>query len=332
MRAIRLVEHESPLVEVEVELAPLGANEVEVEVGAAGICRSDVHYRSGVRPVPFLPVTPGHEVAGTITSVGSAVTDRSVGERVALHYLISCTTCRECRAGREQFCDGGAMIGLDRDGGYAESIIVPARNALPVPGEIPTEIAAIMMCSSSTSLHALRRGRFQAGESVGVVGCGGLGMSAIKIAQALGASRVIAVDIDQAKLDTAEDLGAIPMSPERARMASVDVALEMVGLPETMRTAIDMLGVQGRAVAVGISHDSLSLHSFNDLVMREAEVIGAMDHFAAEIEELFEMVVAGDLDLSDVITATVPLEAGAINETMDRLEAFDAGVRTVIIP
>lgn len=313
-------------------LPGLRPDEVEVRVGAAGICRSDVHYRSGIRPVPMLPVTPGHEVAGTIAAIGSEVADRSVGERVALHYLISCGSCHECRSSREQFCEGGAMIGLDRDGGYAQSIMVPARNAMPVPEEIPTEIAAIMMCSSSTSLHALRRGRFQMGESVGVVGCGGLGMSAIKIARALGASRVIAVDIDRAKLDTAEDLGAIPMSPERARMASVDVSLELVGLPETMRTAIDMLGVQGRAVAVGISHDSLSLHSFNDLVMREAEVIGAMDHFASEIEELFGMVVAGDLDLTDVITATVPLEAGPINETMDRLEAFDAGVRTVIIP
>lgn len=321
-----------PLIEMDVEVAPLRPDEVQVKVEAAGICRSDVHYRSGVRPVPFLPVTPGHEVAGTIAAIGSAVTDRSVGERVALHYLISCGTCHECRSGREQFCDGGAMIGLDRDGGYAEAIVVPARNALPIPEEIPTQIAAIMMCSSSTSLHALRRGRFEPGESVGVVGCGGLGMSAIKIAQALGASRVIAVDIDQAKLNTAEDLGAIPMNPERARMASVDVALELVGLPDTMRTAIDMLGVQGRTVAVGISHDSLSLHSFNDLVMREAEVIGAMDHFASEIEELFGMVVAGDLDLSDVITATVPLEAGAINETMDRLEAFEGGVRTVITP
>jgi propanol-preferring alcohol dehydrogenase len=332
VKAIRLVEHKSPLLEVDVEVPPLRPDEVEVMVEAAGICRSDVHYRSGIRPVPFLPVTPGHEVAGTIAAVGTAVTDRSVGDRVALHYLISCGSCRDCRAGREQFCEGGAMIGLDRDGGYAESITVPARNAMLVPDEIPTEIAAIMMCSSSTSLHALRRGRFEAGESVGVVGCGGLGMSALKIAQALGASRVIAVDIDRAKLDTAEDLGAIPMTPERARMASVDVALELVGLPETMRTAIDMLGTQGRAVAVGISHDSLPLHAFNDLVMREGEVVGAMDHFASEIEELFGMVVTGDLDLSDVITANIALEAGAINETMDRLEAFDAGVRTVITP
>ena len=122
------------------------------------------------------------------------------------------------------------------------------------------------------------------------------------------------------------------MDPESARAASVDVSLELVGLPETMRTAVDMLGPQGRAVAVGIAHEAFLLHSFNDLVMREAEVIGAMDHFASEIEELFAMVVAGDLDLSDVITARVPLEANPINEAMDRLEAFDGGVRTVIVP
>lgn len=306
--------------------------EVLVTIGAAGICRSDVHYRSGARPVTSLPLVPGHEVAGTVASLGEGVSERSIGERVAVHYLIACEECETCLAGREQFCETGAMVGLDRDGGYAESIVVPSRNAYPIPGSIPTDVAAIMMCSSSTSLHALRRGRFEAGESVAVVGCGGLGMSAIKIAMTLGASRVFAVDIDDRKLAIAAGLGAEPVRPETVPDIDADVALELVGLPETMRTAVDALGVQGRAVAVGLAHESFALHSYNDLILKEAEVIGAMDHFGSEIDELFSMVESGDLDLSDVVTATVPLEATAINEALDRLEAFDGGVRTVIVP
>lgn len=303
-----------------------------VAIEAAGVCRSDVHYRSGARPVRVLPLIPGHEVAGTIVAIGEGVTDRRVGERVAVHYLISCGECDACRARREQFCETGAMVGLDRDGGYAESILVPSRNAYPIPASVPTEVAAIMMCSSSTSLHALRRGRFAPGESVAVVGCGGLGMSAIKIAMALGASKVFAIDIDDRKLKMARDLGAEAVQPDDVGGLSADVSLELVGLPETMRTAVDALGVQGRAVAVGLAHEPFALHSFNDLILREAELVGAMDHFGSEIEELFEMVDSGSLDLSDVVTATIPLDASAVDRALDRLEAFDGGIRTVIVP
>ena len=332
MKAVRLIELGSPLVEVDLPERDPGFGEVAVAVDAAGICRSDVHYRSGSRPVSTLPLTPGHEIAGTVYETGPGVYDVSKGDRVAIHYLVSCGGCTQCKAGREQFCDTGEMFGLDRDGGYAEAVMVPSRNALMIPDEIPDEIAAIMMCSSATSLHALRKSRFEEGESVAVVGCGGLGISAIKIAQALGASSVFGVDIDPAKLELVERLGAVPVEVEGVAGLGVDVALELVGLPETMRSSVDALGTQGRAVAVGLAREPFELHSFNDLVLREAEVIGASDHSASEIAELFAMAVDGRLDLSDVVTATVPLEAGAINEAMDALEAFDGGIRTVIRP
>jgi len=224
------------------------------------------------------------------------------------------------------------MIGLDRDGGYAEVLTVPERNAFPIPASIPVEVAAIMMCSSATSLHALRRGRMEPGESVAVIGVGGLGISAIKIAFALGASEVFAVDTNPEKLKIAQDLGATPVPAHKVKTIGADVALELVGLPETMRGAVDALGVRGRAVAVGITHESFPLGSFDDLVLREAEVIGAADHLASEIDELIEMVDSGAIDLSEVVTATVPLEATAINETLDRLQAFEGGLRTVIKP
>lgn len=332
MKAIRLFQPGQRLVETDIDPAPLGPKDVSVRIEAAGICRSDVHYRSGARPVARLPVTPGHEVSGVVEGVGEHVTRVSVGDRVAAHYLVSCGECASCKKGREQFCESGEMIGLDRDGGYAELITVPERNLYEVPEQVPFEVAAIMMCSSSTSLHALRRGRFAEGESVAVVGCGGLGMSAIKIAFALGADEVFALDINKEKLAMASDLGATPVGFGDHHDLSVDVALELVGLPETMRAAVDVLGVRGRAVAVGITDRAFPLNSFADLVMREAEVIGAMDHLGSDIEELFGMVVEGRIDLSDVVTGTVSLDATEVNDALDRLEAFEGGIRTVIKP
>jgi len=332
MRAVRLTAPTHRLAEFYIEATPLGPDDVEVRVKAAGICRSDVHYRAGTRPVPRLPITPGHEIAGTVSSVGTGVSGVAVGDRVALNYLISCGDCEPCLIGLEQFCTTGQILGLSRDGGYAESVVVPARNAFRIPDSLPMEVAAIMMCSSATSLHALRRGRFLPGETVAVFGCGGLGMSAIKIAIALGAERVYGVDINTDKLAMVEELGAVPVPFDQAGTVSVDVALELVGLPATMKAAVACLAVRGRAVAVGITHDPFPLDSFGDLVLREAEVIGSSDHLADEIDELIDMFDRGLLDLSDVVTSTIPLEAATINEAMDRLETFQGGVRTVITP
>ena len=332
MRAIRLIQPGSPLVEVEQEPVTLNTDEVRVQVAAAGICRSDVHYRAGTRPVPRLPVTPGHEVAGHVLEVGSDVTTPEPGDRVVIHYLISCGKCPECRLDREQFCETGSMIGLSRDGGYAEEIVVPARNAIPLPESIATEVGAVMMCSTATSLHALRRGGFQPGETVAVFGCGGLGMSAIKLAVAMGAGGVYAVDIDPAKLEAAAGLGATPIVFDDSSSVTADVALELVGLPETMAAAVRSLAVGGRAVAVGITHEPFQLHSFNDLVLREASVIGSADHLLSEIHELIAMVIDGILDLSDVVTGTVPLEANAVNGAMDALQRHEGGIRSVIVP
>ena len=202
-----------------------------------------------------------------------------------------------------------------------------------------------MMCSSSTSLHALRKGRLAAGETALVVGAGGLGMSAVQLARALGAADVIAVDRDPAKLALAERFGArtllaADLTPEdvvaqvRAMThgRGVDVALELVGKPDTMRTALQSLAPLGRAVVVGLSDLALSVDSYRDLIGREAELIGSNDHLLSELYELVEMAHAGVLDLTDVVTHSVPLQARDINEVLDALSRHQAPVRTVVVP
>jgi propanol-preferring alcohol dehydrogenase len=349
MKAVQIVEIGQPLEEREVPMPDIGSWDVLVRVKAAGICHSDAHYRAGISPVGPLPITPGHEVAGVVKEVGSQVTSVGVGDRVCLHYLVTCGNCYYCTLGSEQFCLEGSMIGKYRDGGYAEYIAVPARSAVHLPEEIPFEQGAAMMCSSATSFHALRKGRLKPGETVGVFGVGGLGMSAIQLARAMGALDVYAVDINEERLAMAEGFGAIPIDASQVdpveeirrltRRSSllpdrrgVDVALELIGLPLTMRQAVQSLTIFGRAVLVGIASEPLTVDTYGELLGREAEVIGAADHVLQELPLLIEYARRGILDLSDVVTGTVPLDASAINEVLDELVAFGGGVRTVITP
>jgi propanol-preferring alcohol dehydrogenase len=234
------------------------------------------------------------------------------------------------------------MIGKYRDGGYAEMIAIPARSVVQLPAEIPFEQGAIMMCSSATSFHALRKGRLNAGETVAVIGVGGLGMSAVQLADAMGALDVYAIDINEERLEMAEDFDAIPVNAsevdaveEIRRLTDgrgADVTLELIGLPTTMQQAVQSLAVFGRAVLVGIASEPLEIDTYGELLGREAEVMGAADHLLQELPLLIEYARRGLLDLSGVVTETIPLDADAINASLDDLEEFGAGVRTVITP
>lgn len=342
MRSVQITEIGQPLEGREIPLPEMVDRDVLVRVKAAGICHSDAHYRAGNSPVGPLPITPGHEVAGVVEKTGHGVGTVEVGDRVCLHYLVTCGDCAYCTRGSEQFCVEGSMIGKYRDGGYAEYIAVPARSVVPLPDEIPFEHGAILMCSSATSFHALRKGRLNPGETVAVFGVGGLGMSAIQLAAAMGALDVYAVDINKERLAIAQGFDAIPIDASEVDPVETirsltdgrgaDVALELVGLPQTMRQAVQSLAVFGRAVMVGIASEPLEIDTYSELLGREAEVIGAADHLLQELPLLIEYARRGVLDLSDVVTRTVPLEAEAVNAVLDELEEFGGGVRTVIVP
>ena len=340
MKAIRLTEIGSPLEEQGIEIPAVGLNDVLIRVRAAGVCHSDAHYRAGVSAVRQLPITLGHEIAGIVEESGAAVTNFKTGDRVCLHYLVTCGTCAFCRAGNEQFCADGEMIGKHRDGGYAELIAMPERSVFPLPDEIPFEQGAILMCSSATSLHALKKARLRAGETVAVFGTGGLGISAIQLARNSGAAQVFAVDINPRKLEFAARFGATTINAanqdpveqlrEKTNGRGVDVALELVGLPLTMRQAVQSLATLGRAALVGLTRDTFELVPYAELINKEAEIIGVSDHLASEIPELLELARTRKLDFWQGMIRTIPLEAGPINAALDNLERFGDDVRTVI--
>jgi propanol-preferring alcohol dehydrogenase len=342
MKAVRLTEVQHPLQLQNISIPEIGENDVLVRIKAAGICHTDVHYRSGNSPVQSLPRTLGHEIAGIVEQVGNQVITIKVGDRVCVHYVLSCGTCYYCNSGNEQFCIRGSMIGRFANGGYAEYVSVPQRNLVTLPGEIPFDQGAILMCSSATAFHALRKSRLQGGETIAIFGVGGLGISAVQLAYAFGALNVYAVDINPDKLRLAEKCGAIPVKAMSNDPVSeirsythgkgVDVSIEMIGLPQVMKQAVQSLAVMGRAVIVGISDRPLEIDTYRELLGKESEIIGTNDHLLHELPLLLELARRGKLKLSDAITRTVPLDAGAINQALDNLENFSSDVRTVIVP
>lgn len=335
MRVLRFSQANLPLIEADVDVPVAGSSDVLIQVQAAGICRSDAHYRSGFPPVEDGTVF-GHEVAGAIVFVGSQTRGRTVGDRVVVHYTVGCGTCRFCVAGQERFCSSGEMIGKDRDGGYAEYLGVPAQNTVLIPESVSYGAAAVMGCSSSTSLHALRKGRLAAGEVVAIVGAGGLGVSAIQLALLLGASKVFAVDIDEDKLTAAQTFGAIPIDgdddPATAISAAggADVALELVGSPALMRTCLDVLRPLGRAVAVGLTPDTFAVGPYTDLVAGEKELIGCSDHTIADLEELMGLAESGLFAADTLVTNSVTFTSKSVNGVLDALDSGTAPARTII--
>jgi propanol-preferring alcohol dehydrogenase len=342
MKAVQLVELGAPLELREVARPRPGADELLVKVAAAGICHSDAHYRAGTSGVGFLPLTLGHEIAGTVAEVGADVTGVKVGDRVALHYLFTCGRCEYCVRGLEQFCPAGKMVGKHAHGGYAEYVVAPARNAIPVPEGVGLETAAIMMCSSATAFHALRKARMAAGERVAVFGAGGLGLSAVQLARACGAAEVYAVDVSPEKLGAASSYGAKPVSPAEGAPETqlrdftegqgVDVALEFAGLPLTQRQAVASLAAQGRAALVGISGAPFAVESYATIINREAEIIGVSDHLHGELTTLMMFAHRGLLELEGIIADRVPLDAEEINSRLDALAEFRGETRSVILP
>lgn len=342
MKSICIVDSGRPLQLLEIAMPSFGLSDVLVRVKAAGICHSDAHYRAGVSPVINFPLPLGHEVAGVIEEVGESVVHLSPGDRVCLHYLVTCGMCHHCQAGREQFCPDVEIIGKHRPGGYAEYIVVPAHNAYKLPEKITFEEGAILMCSSSTAYHALRKSRLQSGEMVAVFGIGGLGLSAVQLAKAMGAETVYAVDLNRDKLDLARKFGAIPIHPDDGDPVEqivnltggkgVEVAVELIGLAETIQQALNVLGVQGRLAVVGLMNNDVPLDLYGQVINKEAEIIGVSDHLASEIPQLIEYAASGQLDLQSVITGTIALDADLANNTLDSLDNFSSRGRVVIRP
>ncbi|MBI3360627.1 MAG: zinc-binding dehydrogenase [Chloroflexi bacterium] len=329
-----------PLTIEEIPTPTPKAGEILVRVAACGVCHTDLHYIDhNVPTFKKPPLVLGHEVSGTIAAIGPGPAHWKEGDRVLLPAVYGCGQCRMCRAGRENICENMVMFGNNVDGGYAEYVIAPAKDAIPLPQEIPLVEGAIIADATTTPYHAVvNRGRVRPGDSVVVFGCGGVGLNLVQIAAAVGA-QVVAVDVVEAKLDWACKLGAAHVinakSVERVDKeirkltgGGADVAFEATGNPATQAQAFASVRTGGRFVVVGYSEKPMTLDT-GRVMYREIEVIGSLGCRAVDYPRVLELAQQGKIKVAELVTGKFPLDE--INAAFDALRRGE-GIRSVIVP
>lgn len=343
MKAAVFTAAHRPLDVIDVPMPVPGAGQALIKVAGCGLCHTDLHYVDhGVETFKKPPLILGHEIAGTVTALGSSANGKSrtvVGDRVLVPSVLSCGHCSFCRQGRENLCANLTMLGNNIDGGYAEYVVVPAAELVPVPDDLPLEQACVVADALSTPYHAVKhRGKVRVGDTVAVVGCGGVGLNLVQCAVVSGA-RVIAIDLNDQRLITARALGAAeainPATVERVDKAvrsltngGVDVAFEAIGSPKTIELAFGLLRRGGRLCVVGYSAEPVTLSAAR-LMYYELEVAGSLGCGAGEYPEIMALVRAGTLRLDPIVSGTLPLTD--INEGLDRLRRGQ-GIRWVVTP
>jgi alcohol dehydrogenase len=302
---------------------------VVLDVAATGVCRSDWHAWRGHEAVP-LPHIPGHEFAGMVAV--SAVPSFAVGDRVTSPFVLGCGRCSWCRSGQAQVCPDQTQPGFTHPGSFAEQVAVRGAevNLVRLPDEIDFVSAAALGCRYATAFRALTgHGPLVPGSWVAVFGCGGLGLSAVMIAAALGA-RVVAVDPSPASRAAATELGAVAaLSVDEVVSVTgggAHVSLDAYGSAETASAAVRSLRRQGQHVQVGLVFDAAPL-PWDLIVARELTVVGSHGMAAADYPPMLQMVADGRLDPARLIGAVIDLSAaGAALMAMDQPTPTTPGI------
>ncbi|MGN6325342.1 alcohol dehydrogenase catalytic domain-containing protein [Pseudolysinimonas sp.] len=334
MRAVRVLAfgQEPELVDVPVP-AP-GPRDALVRVEATGLCRSDAHAWRGADETARAPYTPGHEFVGIVAAVGAEVTRVGIGQRVTTPFVCGCGACDDCRAGRAQVCRFQEQPGFTYDGSFAEYVLIRNAdlNAVVVPDDVDPAGAALLGCRFATSYRGLvDRAALRAGETVAVLGCGGVGLSAVLIAVALEA-RVVAVDVAPAALERARAAGAhrtvgIEGLDDDAAVAAIRgatdggpaVAVEALGRAATLAVGVRSLASEGRLVQIGLLGED-PVVPMGEVIARELAVLGSHGMAAADYPRLLDLVRSGGLDPASLVTRTI-----ALDEAPAALSALGAG-------
>ncbi|MDR1833531.1 MAG: alcohol dehydrogenase catalytic domain-containing protein, partial [Propionibacteriaceae bacterium] len=294
------------------------ADGVLVSVRATGVCRSDWHAWRGHDPVA-LPHIPGHEFAGVVAEVGANVTGCRVGDRVTAPFVQGCGACSYCASGNAQVCPNQSQPGFTFPGSFADMVVVhnAALNSVALPGSLDFVTAAALGCRFATAFHALRRqAGLQAGEWLAVFGCGGVGLSAILIAKAMGA-RVVAVDRSEQALARAAGLGADEIlrdgTAEQVRdltEGGAQVSLDAVGSPATAAAAVRSLRRRGRHVQVGLmlQDNATAPLPWDVVVAWELQVSGSHGMAAAAYPEMLSLITSGRLDPKSLVGTVIGFE------------------------
>lgn len=334
MLAYRYHPGEKILFKEEIERPKAGPNDAILQIKAAGVCHSDLHVLDG--EVPFLKdaFTMGHEVCGELVEVGSEVPSTfKKGALYAVHGPNPCGNCAYCRTGRDNLCDSPtrAYIGLGADGGYSEYISVPARNIVEVPAGVSAEVAAVATDAVLTPWHAFKSlANVRQGDTVLVIGLGGLGMNGMQIAHALGA-HVIACDMRESSLDMAKQLGADEVFhskelEEKLKGRKIDVVGDFVGRESTFQQAQTLVRPGGIVSAVGLGALQVP---FMPMVVAsyEIRVQGSFWGTSMELREVLRYIAEGKIR-PQVETGAI----GDVNHWLDELRHGRVKSRMALVP
>ncbi|WP_097923361.1 Zn-dependent alcohol dehydrogenase [Streptomyces sp. wa1063] len=356
MRAAVLHEIGQEKLEVldDVEAVGFGPGKVKLRIRATGLCHSDVSAMSGVLPQPA-PFIPGHEGAGEVVDVGDGVTGLNAGDRVLVCWLPACGECPSCKRGQTHLClagfmnagtpnfkrPGGDVFGFAGTGTFTEEVVVGAGCAVPIPDDVPFEIAALIGCGVTTGLGAaINTAKVDAGSSVAVIGCGGVGISTIQGARVQGAAQIIAVDPVASRREAALRFGATEavapdgLADAKQRITGgegFDYVFEVVGKSATARTAYENTRRGGTlcVVGAGAMDDNFQVNMF-ELFFDEKRILPSM-YGGGDVLRSYERAIAlwraGRIDLESMITHRVRLDG--INDALDQMRTGES-LRTCI--
>jgi S-(hydroxymethyl)glutathione dehydrogenase / alcohol dehydrogenase len=356
---------EQPLEIHDVELESPHAGEVKVRMGASGVCHSDLSVQNGTL-MGVAPIVLGHEGAGVIEEVGEGVTSLKPGDHVVISWVPQCGDCFFCQRGQGQLCkaadaslaSGGLLDGTPRfswkgaplsqmaaSGTFSEVSVIPESGAVKIPDDVDMKVAALIGCGVLTGVGAaLNTADIKKGDTVAVVGCGGVGLNVIQGARIAGADQIIAIDMNETKLQMAKEFGAtatvnasqgdpvsqvMSMTEERG----ADVAFEVIGLGPTIDQVITMTRRGGQAILVGVPRMDVMVNipAFLGLVLQEKTIKGCWygsSNVQQDVPKLIDLYKKGELKLDELISREISLDE--VNEAFDAMKTGEVA-RTVIV-
>ncbi len=341
MRAMLLSEYKK-LELVDVDQPKVGPRDVLVAVRACGICGSDVHGYDGSSGRRIPPLVMGHEAAGVVVETGAEVTQYKLGDRITFDSMISCDDCEACAKGRNNLCQSRRVLGVScetyrQPGCFAEFVKVPEHIVYPIPESLSFEHAALVE-PVSVAVHAVGLMDIEEGSTGVVVGTGMIGLLVVQALKVAGCARVIAVDVDDFKLQLAEELGAtdllnaknVDVVAEVLKLTNeigADVAIEVVGKTQPLQTAVDCVRLGGQVGLVGNLQAQVEL-PLQKVVTRELKLIGSCGS-SGEYPQCIELMASGKIQVAPLISEVTSLERGP--EFFDRLYGHEPELMKVVL-